>query len=139
MHIYVYTHCMSVHILLIFFFFFGYTVQHVGLVPGPGLKLHPLQWVWSLNHWLPEKTMREKSALWFVIGCWIPFPVLYSRNLSIHSMYSSLWSTAISSSIPPPNSPFLESQKSVLYVHEVCFCYIHMFVCVCHILESTFK
>ena len=53
-HICVYIHCVCVHILLfnLFFFFFCYTVQHVGLVPWPGIETaSPAVEVWSLNHW----------------------------------------------------------------------------------------
>ena len=76
-YIYIYTHTyiLLFHLSLFFFFFisFGYTFNHVGLVPWPGIEhACPAVEVWSHNHW----TARGVQYIFFSI-------VIYHRTLNI--------------------------------------------------------
>ena len=69
--------------------------------------------------------------LWFLIGYWVQFPVLYSRTLLfIHPIYNSLHLPAPNSwSIPfLPASPFWQRHLCSPGL-QVCLCFIDNFIC----------
>ena len=68
--------------------------------------------------------------LWFIIGYWIEFPVLYSRTLLfIHPIHTSLHLLIPNShSIPsPPTSPLATTS---LFFMSVCFCFVYRITCI---------
>ena len=101
--------------------------------------MYPLKWNCGfLNTELPGMSHIYYFPLWFIIGYWIQFSVLYSRNLSIHSIYSSLYLlTPISYSIPPPMLSALETTS--LFSMSMSVSLFHAYVHLCHIFDFTFK
>ena len=143
-HIYVYIYivCGSIYIhILLFnlFFFFATLCSKWCYFPNQDLNLHPLKRKSGvLTPGMPGKSHIYVCmciyiyiySLWFNIGYWIYFSVLCSRNLSIHCIYSSLYLlTPISYSISPPILSALEV-ISLFLCPWMCFCLIHMFICV---------
>ena len=67
--------------------------------------------------------------LWFITGCWIEFPVRYSRTLFIHSIYNILQLLIPNSQCIPPPPPPWQPQVCPPCLW-VCFCFIDQFISV---------
>ena len=84
--------------------------------------------------------------LWFIIGYWVWFPVLYSRTLLfIHPMFAFaspvswvLEVQLISNSCPSLLCPSLHCSTSLFSIPMSLFLF-HRYVHLCHILDSTHK
>ena len=73
--------------------------------------------------------------LWFITGCWIQFPVLYSRellSLFIHPIYEF----AFANPSPCPPSPLATTSLFSKSVSLFMFC---RYANLCHVLDSTYK
>ena len=69
--------------------------------------------------------------LWFIIGYWTWFPVLYSRTLSVHCLSTSLHLLAPASCTPSLSQAPLPWQPQVCFLCLcVCFWFTGMFICV---------
>ena len=70
--------CMCIYIFFhLFNLFYDYNVQHVGLVPWPGIEAaSPAVDVWHLNHWTTRAVLYIFFS--FMIYHWVLNIVLYS-------------------------------------------------------------
>ena len=141
-----YTLCMCVCIYTLFYLIFFFVLFCFWLhCPACGICLLTRDWTCipcseSVESWpmVCQRSLCIFSPLWFILGYWIYISVLYSRNLSIHSIYFSLYLlTPISYSIAPPILSALEATS--LFSMSMSIFLFHTHVHLYHILDSTFK
>ena len=125
--------CVYIHIHLFNLFFFW---LHCAAC---GISSLTRDWIYILcnrsldgvlNTGLPGGSHIFFFPLWFIIGYWIYFSALYSRNLSTQSIYSSFYLlTPVFTPLLPQFSQSWKPQVCSL-CPWVCFCFIHVFICV---------